>query len=113
MKTITTFSAMLIMAISVTAYAETENTHSSQAMATASAATFQGVGAVNKIDLAKGIINISHQAIPELKWPAMTMDFKVADKKLLNSIKAGQQITFGLHKDSQSGYMISSIRAAK
>lgn len=72
-----------------------------------------GKGMVNKVDAANGIVNINHEAIPALKWPAMTMDFKVADKKLLSRVKAGQMVSFGLSKDPQAGYVISHIEAAK
>lgn len=72
-----------------------------------------GKGTVNQIDNAGGIVNITHEAIPALKWPAMTMDFKVADKKILSRIKTGQTVSFGLSKDPQAGYVISHIEAAK
>jgi len=72
-----------------------------------------GKGTVNKIDTAAGSVNISHEAIPAIKWPAMTMDIKVADKKLLSGVKPGQAVTFGLTKEGGSGYVISHIEAAK
>jgi len=72
-----------------------------------------GKGTVNKIDAAKATVNISHEAIPSIKWPAMTMDFKVADKKILSGIKAGQSVTFGLTKEAKTGYVISHIEPAK
>lgn len=72
-----------------------------------------GRGTVNKIDAAAASVNISHEAIPALKWPAMTMDFKVADKKLLSGIKSGQTVTFGLARDEKNGYVISHIEPAK
>lgn len=72
-----------------------------------------GRGTVNKIDTAAASVNISHEAIPALKWPAMTMDFKVADKKLLSGIQSGQTVTFGLARDEKSGYVISHIEPAK
>jgi Cu/Ag efflux protein CusF len=43
----------------------------------------------------------------------MTMDFKVADKKVLSGIKSGQSVTFGLSKEANSGYVISHIEPAK
>jgi Cu/Ag efflux protein CusF len=43
----------------------------------------------------------------------MTMDFKVADKKLLSAIKVGQAVTFGLTKEAKTGYVISRIEPAK
>lgn len=72
-----------------------------------------GKGTVNKVDAKSGVVNISHEAIPTIQWPAMTMDFRVADKKVLAGIKNGQKVTFGLTKDPQAGYVISHIESAK
>jgi Cu/Ag efflux protein CusF len=72
-----------------------------------------GRGTINKIDNAAGSVNISHEAIPAIQWPAMTMDIKVADKKALSGVKPGQTVTFGLTKDAKTGYVISHIEPAK
>ena len=72
-----------------------------------------GKGTVNKIDVAASKVNLSHEAIPAIKWPAMTMDIPVADKKILTGIKQGQVVTFGLTKDAEKGYVISHIEPAK
>jgi Cu/Ag efflux protein CusF len=79
----------------------------------AAAAGVQGKGVVNKIDNAAGSINITHEAIAVLQWPAMTMDFTVADRKLLGNLKAGQGIVFGMTKDPVLGYVITRIELAK
>lgn len=71
-----------------------------------------GKGAINRIDSAAGTVNISHEPIPALKWPAMAMDFKVADKRLLSGLKPGQTIGFGLARDATHGYVISRVEAA-
>lgn len=57
-------------------------------------ATFQTAGTVEKIDQSKGAVIISHQAIPALKWPAMTMPFSVSDKALFDKFKAGEKVDF-------------------
>ena len=72
-----------------------------------------GRGVVNRIDAAAGIANINHEAIPALKWPAMTMDFKVVDKQQLAALKPGQTVSFGLVKDATLGYVISHVEPAK
>lgn len=72
-----------------------------------------GKGTINKINADVPSVNISHEAIPAIKWPAMTMDIRLADKKSLSGIKVGQAVTFGLVKDPQAGYVISHIEAAK
>lgn len=72
-----------------------------------------GKGTVNRVNAAAGTVNISHEAIPAIKWPAMTMDIRVADKKLLSDVKPGQTVTFGLSKDPRTGYVISHIETVK
>jgi Cu/Ag efflux protein CusF len=72
-----------------------------------------GKGTINQVDAAGGIVNITHEAIPALKWPAMTMDFKVADKKSLSRVRTGQAVSFGLSKDPRDGYVISHIDPSK
>ena len=97
--------ALSILIASVAMLAAFSNVHAADAAA--------GKGIVNKIDTAGGTVNISHEPIPSLKWQSMTMDFKVADKKLLSGIKTGQAVTFGLAKDAKIGYVISHIEPAK
>lgn len=72
----------------------------------------QGQGIVNKIDLDAGKINISHEAIKSLKWPEMTMDFKVQDKSVLAGIKPGMKVAFELAKFAD-GYRITRLAPAR
>ncbi|MBZ0105631.1 MAG: copper-binding protein [Sulfuricella denitrificans] len=72
-----------------------------------------GKGTINTINNDAGTVNISHEAIPALKWPAMTMDIKVADRKMLSAVKSGQTVSFGLTKDPTAGYVISHIETVK
>jgi Cu/Ag efflux protein CusF len=98
-KALTTLIAALAMLAAIS------NLHAADAAS--------GKGTINKVDNAAGSVNISHEAIPAIKWPAMTMDIKVADKKILSGVKSGQTVTFGLTKDAKSGYVISHIEPAK
>lgn len=59
-------------------------------------------GKVTAIDPAAGTVTIAHSAIPEVKWPAMTMTFK-ADPKLLSGVAAGDQIAFDLAVKGSEG----------
>lgn len=76
----------------------------------ADAATGRGV--INRIDAAAGIVNINHEPIPALKWPTMSMDFKVVDKQQLATLKSGQTVSFGLIRDAELGYVISHVEPA-
>jgi Cu/Ag efflux protein CusF len=51
-------------------------------------------GTVNSVDAAQHKINISHNPIPEIGWPAMTMDFPVASSVDLRSVKPGMRVNF-------------------
>ncbi len=39
-------------------------------------------------------VTISHQAVPAIQWPAMTMQFKLADPAIGRGVKAGDRVTF-------------------
>ena len=45
-------------------------------------------GTVDAIDAGAGSITMTHDPIASLKWPAMTMDFQVANRSLLDSAAA-------------------------
>lgn len=62
----------------------------------------KATGKVTAIDAAAGTVTIAHSAIPEVKWPAMTMTFK-ANPKLLSGIAAGDQIAFDLTVKGNDG----------
>lgn len=51
---------------------------------------------VNSVDAAKGSVTLNHEDIPNMKMPAMTMAFNVANKKMLKGIKAGDKVRFKL-----------------
>ena len=53
-------------------------------------------GVITSINAKAEMITLSHLAIPKLKSHSMTMDFKVADPKLLVGLKAGQSVNFEL-----------------
>jgi Cu(I)/Ag(I) efflux system periplasmic protein CusF len=56
--------------------------------------THKGAGTVQKIDPAGGSVTIAHGPIESMKWPAMTMTFKVKDKAMLDKVKQGEKIDF-------------------
>ncbi len=46
------------------------------------------------VDIEADSITLDHEAVPELKWPAMTMPFKLADKRHAQGLKKGQAVQF-------------------
>jgi Cu(I)/Ag(I) efflux system periplasmic protein CusF len=73
----------------------------------------QGKGTINSVDAKAGKINLSHEPIASLDWPAMTMDFDVQDKALLTNLKPGQEVTFKLIEPRKGKYVISEITVIK
>ncbi|OYV34858.1 MAG: hypothetical protein B7Z80_20060 [Rhodospirillales bacterium 20-64-7] len=69
-------------------------------------------GTVNAVDPAAHKINLSHQPIPALGWPAMTMDFPVAPSVDLSRIKPGSRVDFSLGKDKGGMYEVQSVQPA-
>ena len=54
----------------------------------------KGTGTVAKVDAEKGRVSINHEAISSMNWPAMTMDFGVKNKALLDGVKPGDKVEF-------------------
>jgi Cu(I)/Ag(I) efflux system membrane fusion protein len=59
-------------------------------------ARHKGRGKITDLHIVKGRIEVEHEAIPSLKWPAMTMEFAVADKTSLRTLKRGDTVEFEL-----------------
>lgn len=49
---------------------------------------------VKAVDGPSGRITLSHEAVPAMNWPAMTMTFAVKDRSLLRGRKAGERVQF-------------------
>ena len=71
-----------------------------------------GTGTVNSVDPAQHKLNISHQPIPEIGWPAMTMEFPVAPSIDLKAIKPGTRVNFTIEKGQGGMYEIQAIAPA-
>jgi len=71
-----------------------------------------GTGTVNSVDPAQHKINLSHQPIPEIGWPAMTMEFPVAPSIDLKSVKPGARVNFTIEQGQGGMYEIKAIAPA-
>ena len=71
----------------------------------------KGRGKITDIDAAKGRVELDHEPISSLKWPAMMMGFSVADKASLAKLKKGDAVEFELRgePDKDGGYVIENI----
>src|SRR5262245_56715950 len=78
----------------------------------AQASQVQGTGTINAIDAAGHKINLNHNAIPAIGWPAMTMDFTVAPAVNLSALKPGTRVNFTMQRGGDGMYVIQSITPA-
>ncbi len=71
--------------------------------------THKGSGTVSKVDAEKGSVTIAHGPVESMKWPAMTMTFKVKDKKMLDKVKQGDKVDFSFVQSGKD-YTITQVK---
>lgn len=84
-----------------------------QATAKPASKMAHGIGVVKGIDAKQGMITLDHEAIKELNWPPMNMDFKVANSKLLKGLKVGKKVAFELKSEGGMNATVTAIKPAK
>lgn len=62
------------------------------------AALIEGRGVITAIDAGAGRVTLSHEPLPAINWPAMTMPFPVKDAVLLRGRKTGDRVRFAFQK---------------
>jgi RND family efflux transporter MFP subunit len=72
----------------------------------------KGEGTVDRLDAKEGTVSLNHGAIPSLKWPAMTMEFKVANGSLMKGLKPGTPVSFEFVERQPGEWVITSLTAA-
>jgi len=69
---------------------------------TAPAATNQTTGVIRAIDATSGTVTVSHEPVPAIKWPAMTMPFHISPE-LARGISVGQRVKFAFTAKGMDG----------
>lgn len=73
----------------------------------------EGTGKIVSINAKKHTINMTHEPIEALKWPAMTMDFSVSEDVDLSKFKADDMVEFILKMDENSQYSIVEMEPVR
>ena len=74
-------------------------------------ATASGRGTVKTVAPALGVVTLTHDPIPALHWPAMTMSFKLRDAQSAQNLKPGDAVTFEVKLAPEAGeYVIEAIQ---
>jgi Cu(I)/Ag(I) efflux system protein CusF len=87
--------AALAAAFSTTGLAAPALAHGGEDHAAAPQAA-EGQGVVMAVDAKAGTVVLKHGPIAALKWPAMTMKFKVESAAVLNGVTVGKTVRFTL-----------------
>ena len=74
-------------------------------------ASHSAEGVLTAIDRAAGTVSISHGAVSSLGWPAMTMNFTLADPKLAAGFAPGEKVAF--HFTVEGGMNATVTRLSK
>ncbi|MFH2139475.1 MAG: efflux RND transporter periplasmic adaptor subunit [Pseudomonadota bacterium] len=70
-----------------------------------------GATGVLEEDYGDGNVSITHEPIPSLKWPSMTMDFALANPSLAANLKPGSAIEFEIVERGQGEWVITKLQA--
>ena len=70
-------------------------------------------GTVDSIDAKAGTVTLNHDPVASLKWPAMTMDFTLANPALIQGLKPGAAINFEFVERGAGEWVITGISPAK
>jgi Cu(I)/Ag(I) efflux system membrane fusion protein len=69
-------------------------TEAKQAAPASKGSSHQAEGKIDAIDTKAGTLSIAHGPVDSLKWPAMTMDFTLANSALIGTLKPGATVAF-------------------
>jgi Cu(I)/Ag(I) efflux system membrane fusion protein len=79
--------------------------------ATKSSVSHQAVGTLEAIDAKNGTVTVTHAPVASLNWPAMTMDFILANPALVTKFKAGAPITIEFVERGPGEWVITKMDA--
>lgn len=95
-------SSVLVGVLSMTGYAQEHDHHDMAGMESMETQTFHATGKIKSIAEDHSSIRVFHDPIPELKWPAMTMPFQIADHEMVHGLQNGDKISFDfIRKDGK------------
>ena len=86
-----------------------QNATASRASAGAGAG-HQAQGTVDDVDAKTLTVTLSHGPVASLKWPAMTMEFKLANEALLANLKRGARVNVEFVERQAGEWVITAVK---
>ncbi|MEY4592087.1 MAG: hypothetical protein RIR18_982, partial [Pseudomonadota bacterium] len=84
--------------------------HASSSAKPAATVGHQARGTLEAVDVALGTVSIRHEPIASLKWPAMKMDFVLANASLVQGVPLGSAITFEFVERKPGEFVITALK---
>ena len=76
--------------------------------------TVEGVRATGVVHaIADGTVNLSHDPVPEIGWPAMTMDLPLLEGAGIGAVAPGDAVVIVLEKGPDGFYGVRSLTPAR
>jgi Cu(I)/Ag(I) efflux system periplasmic protein CusF len=72
--------------------------------------TAQGRGVIHAIDASGRSVNLTHEPIPALSWPGMTMDLPVTEQVDLSGLRPDDRVSFSIQLGSDNQYRITGLK---
>jgi len=70
----------------------------------------QAQGTVDDVDAKALTVTLSHGPVASLKWPAMTMEFKLANEALLANVKRGARVNVEFVERQAGEWVITAVK---
>lgn len=104
------FAAALSMPVApVLAQADMKGMEMGAKPAAGAPAIHKASAMVTKVDRQAGTVTLAHGPIPTLKWPGMTMAFKVKDKQMFDQLVVGKKVDVELVQDGKN-YAVTAVK---
>jgi len=79
---------------------------------TPSAKRYEAEGTLDAVEPGAAAVSITHEPIPELQWPGMTMDFGLAAPEVVKDVKPGMPIRFEFEDRGDGEFVVTRIDPA-
>jgi len=70
----------------------------------------QAEGTVEDVDAKAGTVSLQHGPVASLKWPAMTMEFKIANNSLFKDLKPGASVAIQFVERQPGEWVITAVK---
>ncbi|WP_454902708.1 copper-binding protein [Variovorax gossypii] len=71
--------------------------------------THMAMGEVKSVDPKGQVVNVAHEPIKSLNWPAMTMGFVVKDKMLMDKLVVGKKVQLEFVQEDGK-YVVTAVK---